>query len=156
MRLCHDRVYRRGGYAPALVLRKEGMKHIHCRTDPPMLLDLDNDPHELRSVADGSGYAEIAKRLKAEIDRRWEYDDLERMIMASQKRRLFVQQALVKGNWTRWDHQPAVDATRAYVRGAVAPSTTATKAPRRLPFVAEVAPHHTRQGKPALDLKPRR
>ena len=55
-----------------------------------------------------------------------------------------VQEALLKGIWTGWDHQPFVDATRAYVRGAIDPNTTATKARRRLPFVAEVPPHHPR------------
>lgn len=145
-----------GVYAPALMLRIDGMKYVHCRTDPPMLFDLEKDPHELKNVANDTAYAEAAKRLKNEIDRRWNYDALEQTILASQKRRLFVQQALLKGNWTGWDHQPFIDATRAYVRGAVDPSTTATKARRRLPFVAEVAPHHPRQGKPAIDLKPRR
>ncbi len=145
-----------GVYAPALMLRRDGMKYVHCRTDPPMLFDLDKDPRELTNVADDPGYAEVAKRLKGEIDRRWDYDGLERTILASQKRRLFVQKALLNGKWTGWDHQPLVDATRAYVRGAIEPNTTATKARRRLPFVAEVAPAHPRIGKPAIDLRPRR
>jgi choline-sulfatase len=145
-----------GVYAPALMLRVDGMKYVHCRTDPPMLFDLNKDPNELKNVADDPAYAAVAKRLKAEIDRRWNHVELERLILASQKRRLFVQTALLKGKWTGWDHQPFVDATRAYVRGAVDPSTTATKARRRLPFVAEVAPDHPRRGKPAIDLKPKR
>jgi choline-sulfatase len=145
-----------GVYAPALMLRQDGMKYVHCRTDPPMLFDLNKDPLELKNVADDPAYAKVGERLKGEIDRRWNYSALERDILASQKRRLFVQQALLKGKWTGWDHQPLVDATRAYVRGAVDPSTTATKARRRLPFVAEVAPDHPRRGKPAIDLKPRR
>ena len=46
-------------------------------------------------------------------------------------------------------------ATRAYVRSTGDPNATATKG-RRLPFVEEVAPHHLRSGKPALDLRPKR
>ena len=145
-----------GVYAPALMLRIDGMKYVHCRTDPPMLFDLKKDACERQNVADDPAYAEVANRLQAEIDRRWNYDRLEHDILASQRRRLFVQQSLLKGQWTGWDHQPFVDATRAYVRGAVDPNTTATKARRRLPFVAEVAPDHPRRGKPAIDLKPRR
>jgi choline-sulfatase len=144
-----------GVYAPALMLRVDSMKYIHCRTDPPMLFDLNKDPGELNNVAEDPAYAAVAKRMKSEIDRRWNYADLERKILASQKRRLFVQETLLKGKWTGWDYQPMVDATRAYVRGAVDPSTTATKARRRLPFVAEVAPHHPRTGKPTIDLKPK-
>lgn len=145
-----------GVYAPALILRQDGMKYVHCRTDPPMLFDLKKDPRELHNVADSPEYAAIASRMKSEIDRRWNYERLERDILVSQKRRLFVQEALLKGKWTGWDHQPFVDATRAYVRGAIDPNTTATKALRRLPFVAEVPPHHPRSGKPSIDLRPRR
>jgi choline-sulfatase len=145
-----------GVYAPALILRQDGMKYVHCRTDPPMLFDLKEDAKELHNVADDVHYADVAARMKKEIDRRWNYERLEQDILASQKRRLFVQEALLKGQWTGWDHQPFVDATRAYVRGAVDPNTTATKARRRLPFVAEYAPDHPRHGKLAIDLKPRR
>jgi choline-sulfatase len=145
-----------GVYAPALIIRRDGIKYVHCRTDPPMMFDLKKDPQELDNVADDPAYADTASDLQREVDSRWDYDRLERDILQSQKRRLFVQQALLKGKWTGWDHQPFVDATRAYVRGAIDPNTTATKALRRLPFVAEVPPHNPRQGKPAIDLRPKR
>ena len=57
--------------------------------------------------------------MKSEIDKRWQYDKLEKDILQSQKRRLFVQETLLKGKWTGWDHEPFVDATRSYVRGAI-------------------------------------
>lgn len=145
-----------GVYAPALIIRRDGIKYVHCRTDPPMMFDLKKDPQELDNVAEDPAYADTASDLQREVDSRWDYDRLERDILHSQKRRLFVQQALLKGKWTGWDHQPFVDATRAYVRGAIDPNTTATKALRRLPFVAEVPPHNPRQGKPAIDLRPKR
>lgn len=145
-----------GVYAPALIIRRDGIKYVHCRTDPPMMFDLKKDPQELDNVAEDPAYAETASELQREVDSRWDYDRLERDILQSQKRRLFVQQALLNGKWTGWDHQPFVDATRAYVRGAIDPNTTATKALRRLPFVAEVPPHNPRQGKPAIDLRPKR
>ena len=145
-----------GVYAPALIIRRDGIKYIHCRTDPPMMFDLNKDPQELNNVADDPTYAETAADLKREVDTRWDCERLERDILQSQKRRLFVQQALLKGKWTGWDHQPYVDATRAYVRGAIDPNTTATKALRRLPFVDEVPPHNPRKGKPAIDLRPQR
>ncbi len=136
-----------GVYAPALILRRDGLKYVHCKGDPPMLFDLNKDPDEHRNVADDPDYAGIAASMQAEIDSRWDYDGLTRAILQSQKRRLFVQEALLKGKWTGWDHQPFVDATRAYVRGAVDPNTTATKARRRLPFVEEVPPHHPRKSR---------
>ncbi|MCG8562968.1 MAG: hypothetical protein MI824_24470, partial [Hyphomicrobiales bacterium] len=58
-------------------------------------------------------------------------------------------------NWTGWDHQPFVDATRAYVRGAVDPSTIATKSRRRLPYVEPAAPDTPRTLPLAVDLRPK-
>ncbi len=145
-----------GVYAPACILRKDGMKYVHCRTNPPMLFDLHKDPRELSNVAENPAYAEVARHLKGEVDKRWDYARLEALVVQSQRRRLFVQQALLKGTWTGWDHQPFVDATRAYVRGAADPNATATKARRRLPFVADTPPDHPRTGKPTIDLRPRR
>ncbi len=133
-----------GVYAPALILRKYGYKYVHCRTDPPMLFNLQEDPLELNNVANDPKHEGIESKMRTEIENRWDYDRLETEIRVSQKRRLFVQQALLKGKWTGWDHQPFVDATRAYVRGAIDPNTTATKARRRLPFVEEVPPHRPR------------
>lgn len=137
-----------GVYAPALILRQNGLKYVHCRNDPPMLFDLNADPDELKNVAADPEYADVVARMQSEIDQRWDYDRLTSDILKSQKRRLFVQQALLEGKWTGWDHQPFVDATRAYVRGAIDPNTTATKARRRLPFVEEVPPHHPRKSAP--------
>lgn len=145
-----------GVYAPALMIRRDGFKYVHCRTDPPMMFDLNNDPQELNNVAEDPAYADQAAELQEEIGRRWDYERLERDILQSQQRRLFVQQALLKGKWTGWDYQPFVDATRAYVRGAIDPNTTATKALRRLPFVDEVPPDNPRHGKPVIDLRPKR
>ena len=145
-----------GVYAPALIIRRDGIKYIHCRTDPPMMFDLNKDPQELNNLAADPAYATTAADLRREVGARWNEEQLERDILQSQRRRLFVQQALLKGKWTGWDHQPYVDATRAYVRGAIDPNTTATKALRRLPFVEEVAPDTPRKGKPAIDLRPKR
>ena len=71
--------------------------------------------------------------------------ELEQKIIKSQKRRLFVQSSLLKGKWTGWDHQPFVDAKKAYVRGAIDPNTTATKARKRYPFVETIEPHNPRK-----------
>ena len=88
------------------------------------------------------------------IAERWDYDAIEKAVLRSQKRRLFVQQCNLKGKWTGWDFQPYVDATRAYVRGAVDPNTTATKARRRLPFVPETPPDRPRTMPLPVNLNP--
>jgi choline-sulfatase len=133
-----------GVYAPACILRKDGLKYVHCRTDPPMLFDLRNDPDERVNLAGRPDFAALQASLHAEVHARWDVDALEQRILASQQRRLFAHDALLKGQWSAWDYQPPGDAARRYVRGAVDPNTTATKARMRLPFVTARAPDHPR------------
>ena len=109
-----------------------------------MLFDLRRDPDERINLAGRPGHAAVEQALHDEVLARWDYPTLECDILDSQRRRLFVQESLLQGQWTAWDHQPANDASRQYVRGAVDPNTTATKARRRLPFVPAVPPDHPR------------
>jgi choline-sulfatase len=143
-----------GVYAPACILRKDGFKYVHCRHDPPMLFDLRSDPDERVNLAGRPAHAALESALHGEELRRWNYDTLEQQILASQQRRLFAQAALLQGRWSAWDYQPPEDAARRYVRGAVDPNTTATKARKRLPFVAERAPDHPRDPEEHLPAAP--
>jgi choline-sulfatase len=135
-----------GVYAPACILLRDGVKYVHCGDDPPMLFDLKRDPDELVNLAGRSEHAAVEKAMHAEVHARWDCASLERSVLESQRRRLFAQEALLQGKWSAWDYQPVSDASRQYVRGAVDPNTTATKAKRRFPFVPAVAPHHPRPG----------
>jgi len=145
-----------GVFAPACILRKDGFKYVHCRHDPPMLFDLKTDPDERRNLAGSPEHAAVETHLRSEILSRWDYPALEQRILESQQRRLFAQQALLQGRWTAWDYQPPEDAARKYVRGAVDPNTTATKAKKRFPFVSEVPPHHPRDASADLGVAPDR
>lgn len=139
-----------GVFAPACILRQDGFKYVYCRHDPPMLFDLKADPDERHNLAGRPEHAAREARLREQVLARWDYPVLEQTILASQQRRLFAQRALLQGRFTPWDYQPPDDAARRYVRGAVDPNTTATKARMRYPFVAAVPPHHPRD--PASDL----
>ena len=133
-----------GVYAPACILRQEGLKYVYCRHDPPMLFDLNADPDEINNVADEPTYADKRQKMHDDVMTRWDYDAIESKITQSQKTRLFVQESLLAGKFTSWDYQPIGDAAHRYVRGAVDPNTTATKSKKRLPYVAEVKPDHPR------------
>jgi choline-sulfatase len=139
-----------GVFAPACILRQDGFKYVYCRHDPAMLFDLTTDPDERHNLAGRPEHAARETRMREQVLSRWDYPALEQTILASQQRRLFAQQALLQGQWTAWDWQPPDNASRRYVRGAVDPNTTATKAKKRFPFVTEVKPHHPRD--PASDL----
>jgi choline-sulfatase len=141
-----------GVYAPACILRQNGMKYVHCRHDPPMLFDLSNDPNEMNNLAGNAEYSETELSMHKQVLERWDYYRLEETIAQSQRRRLFVQESILKGRITSWDYQPVSDATREYVRSAVDPNTTATKSKKRLPFVEEVKPHNPRDPKARIDM----
>ena len=145
-----------GVYAPACILRQDGFKYVHCRDDPPMLFDLDNDPNELVNLAEAPEHADRAASMLRDVLARWDYDRIDQEIRRSQKRRLFAHEALLEGRFTAWDYQPEVDASRQYVRGAVDPNTTATKSKLRFPFVKEVLPDDPRPAGTAFDSAGRR
>ena len=77
-----------GVYAPALIFIRDGIKYVHCRTDPPMMFDLNVDPEEQNNLALEPSYLSLANEMKSEIDKRWNYDELENKVIKSQKRRL--------------------------------------------------------------------
>lgn len=144
-----------GVYAPACILRQDGFKLVHCRHDPPLLYDLNADPDERINLAGRPEHAAREASMLATVMQRWDYDALDARIRASQQRRLFAHDALLQGRYTAWDYQPPEDAARRYVRGAVDPNTTATKARKRFPFVVERTPDHPRDPAAQLPAAPR-
>ena len=109
-----------GVHAPAVMLRRGRHKLIRCPGDPDQLYDLDADPHELTNLAGDPAHAELLARLGGEVDARWDLEALGARVLASQARRRVVARALATGDYTPWDHQPRVDASRQYVRGPAA------------------------------------
>lgn len=134
-----------GLYAPGLICIDGRHKLVHSRTDPRMLFDVEGDPLELHNLASDPDCAPVADSIFAAIRQRWDEDDLEERVRISQSKRLFVQEAMKFGRFPSWDYAPPFDASRAYVRGGVDPSTTATKQRGRLPFVPVTPPQHPPQ-----------
>ncbi|GIK98100.1 MAG: choline-sulfatase [Alphaproteobacteria bacterium] len=128
-----------GSVDPILMLKRGSRKFVYSRTDGTMLFDLATDPHELDDLAKKPGHGEEVARLTAEVDAIWNYAELERRVIESQKRRLFVHDVLLKGRYTPWDWQPRRDATQMYVRN-VGIDEDVVKGRARLPFVPERKP----------------
>jgi choline-sulfatase len=107
-----------GAIAPLVMIKRGRYKFVHSPVDPDQLYDLGSDPDELRNLATESGES-VRLRLaefRAETARRWDLSAMHAAVVASQQRRLFVNEALRAGRHTPWDYQPQRDASRLYVR----------------------------------------
>jgi len=106
-----------GAIAPCVMIREGSLKFVHSPTDPDLLFDLDADPLELDDLASEPEHERTVRRLRAEVERRWDLDALAREVAASQRRRLFVQRALEIGEQSPWDYRPPDRSSTRYVRG---------------------------------------
>ena len=134
-----------GVHAPALMCRNKNIKYISCGDDPELMFDLDTDPNEQHNLATDPAHAKTLATMRAHIANRWNEPDLAKRVETSQKNRLFVQEAMKQGAFPSWDYTPPFDASRAFVRGAIDPNTTATKARKRFPFVPSTPPQNPRR-----------
>jgi choline-sulfatase len=134
-----------GLYSPAFIFRKDGFKYVFCEDDPGMLYDLDNDPLELNNLSGNRDYENVEESMLSEIHSRWDAADIKERILKSQKRRLYIQKVLLKGNRTPWDYQPYRDASKEFVRSSVDTNTTMTKGLARFPYMEPVPPDNPRE-----------
>lgn len=104
-----------GTYRPQVTIVRGPLKLTVCPGDPDLLFDLDADPDELSSRAADPAYADIVARLRAEIESRYDLGGLEDHVLASQRGRRLVADALRVGHVRHWDFEPTVD--NGYVRG---------------------------------------
>jgi len=106
--------------APAFMIRRGRFKYIACNGDPEQLYDLDSDPLELENLAAQTGHAATLAEFRREAGERWDAGAIAARVLESQRRRRLVSAALATGAHTPWDHQPALDASTEFVRGAAA------------------------------------
>lgn len=103
-------------YAPVVTVREGRWKLTRCTLDPDQLFDLENDPWELRNLADTAEYAEVHRSLSRRIEAKWDLPQLDADVRASQQRRLVVYEALRAGTYNSWDYQPGQDAGSRFMR----------------------------------------
>ncbi|GBQ66927.1 arylsulfatase A [Ameyamaea chiangmaiensis NBRC 103196] len=105
-----------GAVAPIVMIRRGRWKFVHCPTDPDQLYDLQADPLELVNLAPDPGHARLCEAFATEVASRWNLRELHDDVLASQRRRRLVADAMRKGVPPTWDHQPRRDAGSLYVR----------------------------------------
>lgn len=105
-----------GSQAPLVALRDGPWKLVLCELDPPILTNLDDDPHERRNRAGDPTCAEVLAGMTAAMRARWDLARFDAEVRASQARRHVVYAALRNGAYYPWDFQPLQKASERYMR----------------------------------------
>ncbi len=105
-----------GSAAPMVALRAGRFKLCLCALDPPLLFDLEADPHERRNLATDPAYAADLDRLTAMARDRWDLAAFDAEVRQSQARRRITYAALRNGVYFPWDYQPLQRASERYMR----------------------------------------
>jgi choline-sulfatase len=105
-----------GAIAPLVMIRRGRYKFVHSPVDPDQLYDLIEDPQELCNLAAGADARSLVRGFREEVAQRWNLPELHAQVIASQRRRHLVYEALRQGRYTPWDFQPLREASRLYVR----------------------------------------
>jgi choline-sulfatase len=105
-----------GAISPLVMIKRGRFKFVHCPVDPDQLYDLEDDPDELQNLAAQPSQSARVQAFRAEVAERWDLPALRAAVIASQRRRHMVYDALRLGRYTSWDFQPLRDASRLYVR----------------------------------------
>jgi choline-sulfatase len=107
-----------GTRAPLMMIRRGTLKYIHSPGDPDQLYDLKTDPLERRNLATIDSHAAAVASLRQECARRWNMEEISRAVLASQRRRRYLNDILRAQN-VSWDYQPVLDARHQYIRNTV-------------------------------------
>ena len=105
-----------GTFEPAFMIRRDRWKYISCLGDLPQLYDVSADPHELQNLANDPKHRKVANAFAAEVAAKWDSADIRARVVESQRNRILVQEAILKGKITPWDFQPFQDASKQYNR----------------------------------------
>ena len=128
-----------GAAGPLVMVRRGAHKYVTGEASPPQLFDLARDPRELTNLAQEPAQRALARAFAEEVAARWDLEAMRHQVIASQRRRRLVFDALARGRHQPWDHQPHVDAAEVYARntGQILGDRERLA---RLPSVAPVAP----------------
>ena len=83
--------------SPVVMIRRGSLKYVHCDDDPPQLYDLAADPLERVNLATDPAWAETRAAFAAEVAARWDGDALRGKVIASQRSRRTVFEAMQHG-----------------------------------------------------------
>ena len=95
-----------GALTPLLMVKQDRIKYVYSAIDRHQLYDLAVDPEEEHNQIDNSDYHSLRGELGELIERQWDNDALTHDIVASQRRRKFLREALARGKLHDWEFHP--------------------------------------------------
>ncbi|KAK3987030.1 alkaline-phosphatase-like protein [Cladorrhinum sp. PSN332] len=125
----HDEVFAEytgeGTVRPLMMIKRGKWKYVTCPADGSQLYNLEEDPSEVRDlVREGVVVTdEEVKKLfdgfEKEAREKWDFDDITKQVLHSQRKRRLVWGALTKGKFTSWDYNPEDDGREKYIRSHI-------------------------------------
>lgn len=110
-----------GTVRPLMMIRRGRWKYVTCPADGSQLYDLAADPLELEDLVRSGAAARddktrrVFEAFEQEARDRWDFEDITRQVLHSQRKRRLVWDALTKGRFTSWDFNPEDDGREKYV-----------------------------------------
>ena len=106
-----------GVVEPVMMVKRGHHKYICSASVPPLLFDLAEDPDELENLAGQARVAGLEQELRTLADDTWgDLAELRANIVASQKTRLLVREALERGKVFSWDDNLHTSTGGRYLR----------------------------------------
>lgn len=105
-----------GTIKPTRTVIRGHYKYVYVHQWPELLFDLARDPKECQNLAGNDGLSKVVAEIRSACLSDWDPSATERAVLASQKRRLFLDRALRTGCYSGWDFTPDLDGPQRYIR----------------------------------------
>lgn len=114
-----------GTIRPLMMIKRGPWKYITCPADATQLFNLESDPLELENLAlippRDEKVKKILEEFEAEGNSRWDFNQITKDVLHSQRKRQLVWAALKRGKFTSWDYNPEDDGKMKYVQSRLYP-----------------------------------